>query len=55
MDDLEVEWRDFDGHYCKHGYYRGMECDDCDTSSPVEVLEADEVLEEMGIEPNELP
>jgi hypothetical protein len=37
-DDIDIEWKDYGHWYCKHGYYIGFNCPDCDTSSPVEVL-----------------
>jgi hypothetical protein len=35
---LADTWEEFDDNYCKHGYYRGVECPDCDSSSPVGVF-----------------
>lgn len=32
---IDEAWQDFFNWYCRHGYYRGIECPDCDSSSPV--------------------
>jgi len=34
MCSVDEEW----SHYCKHGYYHGRDCPDCDTSHPVGVF-----------------
>ncbi len=39
MCQIDEEWQDFNNWYCRHGYYTGLACPDCSTSSPVEVLE----------------
>ena len=35
---IDEAWENYPQWYCKHGYYIGLACPDCDTSYPVEVL-----------------
>lgn len=38
---IEQEWEEYNDYYCTHGFYKGHECPDCDTSSPIAVFDAD--------------
>jgi len=38
VDLIDVQWEEYQEWYCKHGYFKGIECPDCDCNSPVEVL-----------------
>jgi len=33
MSSLDEAWAEFNDYYCKHGYYRGVDCPDCDVPS----------------------